>query len=370
MNSVFDATREIATAMWRALPGGHGSDPPAARIALWITVATLATVALLMSSIVVLHLRNGWLERRRKRWEGRWLVQLLDPDGNGALNRIRSSQFTTFVELWNHIHDSMRGDVRHSLVQLSRNAGAVDLALARLRHGNLGERISSAHFLGNHMEMRAIPDLSSLASNPDPFLSLTCTRALVQIEQGTQLPRRLPDLLGREDWPLPVVHDILSSIAPDILSSHMPGILLRWNPEPPPRALRGIAFLHEDVRAALIETLFDRTPPPSPEAEAALLREIHAPSQLHLIRRGLDSPHWPVIVSALNRLASMGSREDVPRLLELLGHREWWVRYRAARALVMMPDMKPIEVELMATRHPDRYGREMLRYALAERNLR
>lgn len=366
----FDATWEIVRAIWRGLPGGHASDPLAASVALWITVATLATVAVLMASIVILHLRNGWLERRRKRWEGRWLVQLLDPDGNGTLDRIRSSQFAPFVELWNHIHDSMRGDVRRSLIQLSRNAGAVDLALARLRHGSLGERISSAWFLGNHLETRAIPILASQASNPDPFLSLTCTRALVQIEQGTQLPRLLPDLLRREDWPVPVVHDILSSIDPDILSSHMPGILLRWYPEPSPRAIRCIAFLHEDVRAALVDALFDRTPPPSPDAEAALLREIHDPSQLHLVRKGLESPHWPVIVSALNRLASMGSREDVHRLQELLGHREWWVRYRAARALVMMPDMKPIEVELMATRHPDRYGREMLRYALAERNLR
>jgi len=77
-----------------------------------------------------------------------------------------------------------------------------------------------------------------------------------------------------------------------------------------------------------------------------------------------------VVVAALNTLALLGSREDVPKLLQLLGHKEWWIRYRAARALVMLPDMKPIEAELLASRHEDRYGREMLRYALSERNMR
>jgi len=374
MNSPSEASgigsvHDLVAGFWSTLPGSHAHDPLPSQAALWISLLTLVATLLLMASIVILHLRNGWVERRRKRWSDLWLLQLLDPEEHGAIAPIRIPQFVPFALLWNHVHDSMRGEMRRSLIKLSRKAGAADLALERLQRGSMAEKILSATFLGNHLDNDAVVALSAFASSSDPFLSLPCARALVKIAPTIQLPRLLPDFLRREDWPFPLVHDILSTVDPDILSSHLPGVLLRWYPEPSPRAIRSLALVHEDVRTSLIDAIFQRTTPPSPEAEAALLREIHDPAQLPLVRRGLESPHWSVIVAALNRLVNMGSREDVPRLTELLGHKEWWVRYRAARVLVMLPDMKPIEVELLATRHADRYGREMLRYALAERNL-
>lgn len=361
---------EVAATAWRILPGTRSDDPLAARIALWITLATFATIVLLTLSILVLHRRNVLREQRDKRWRDRWLVQLLDPEGSGGIASLRPRQLPLFQSLWNHVHASMRGDIRRSIVAASRNAGTIPLSLARLRHGSLGERILSATFLGNHQETAAIEPLAAMAESPDSFLSLACTQALLRIDPPHQLPRLLGTLLRREDWPLPQVHDILSEVDAELLSAHLPGAFLRWYPEPSPRSLRLLSLVHEDVRVAIVDILSGRRQPPTPEAQAAMLREIRSPTQLHLVRRGLDSTHWPVVVAALNTLAQLGSREDLPRLSELLGHKEWWVRYRAARAIVLLPDVKAIEAELMATRHPDRFGREMLRYALAERNMR
>lgn len=355
---------------WNTFPGGRPTDPLPSRLALWLLLVSLIMVIFLAISIVVLNLRNERADRWRKRWSDLWLLQLLDPNGYGRIAPLRRSQQPAFAELWNHVHDSMRGDIRQTLISMSRQSGSVEIALALLQHGRIAQQIPAAMFLGNHLASEAVPVLSSFVSAPDAFLSVACARALVQIDPIGQLPHLLGEFLHRAEWPLPVVHDILSAIDPEILSAHLPGFLLRESPEPSPREIRFLDLVHEDVRTSLIDALFQRPKPLRPETEAALLREIRSPTQLPLVRKGLGSPHWPVVVAALSNLATMGSREDISRLTELLGDKEWWIRYYAARALVALPDMKPIEAELLATRHPDRYGREMLRYALAEMNLK
>lgn len=355
--------------VWILLPGGGPDAPLPARIALVLFLLTTATVALLAVAIVALHARNDRVKRREKQWSDRWFLHLIDPENYGPLAPLKSNQLLPFGALWTHIHDSMRGEIRGSLVEISRRAGTVPLCMKALRGGGRKERILAAGLLGNHLEVQAIPLLQPMAEDPDPFLSLACARALLRIAPAAQTPRLLPSLLGRGDWPLPVVHDLLSDLDPDLLSAHLPSILLGWRPAPPPRAIRMLSLAREDVRVSLIETILRRSAALPPESEAALLREVIDPAQIQFVRQGLDSPHWPVVVAALNTLVRLGTREDIPRLTELVGHREWWVRYRAARAIVLLPGMKAIEVELLATRHPDRFAKEMLRFALAERNL-
>lgn len=351
------------------LPGGGPQAPIPVRIALVLLLLTTATVVLLAVAILVLHLRKDHLKRQEKRWSDAWFLQLIDPQAHGPIPPLRPLQLRAFGTLWTHIHDSMRGEVRSRLIEASRLAGTIPLCMEAMRSGGRGDRIVAAGLLGNHLAETAVPLLQPLVEDPDPFLSLTCARALLKIAPAYQTPRLLPSLLRREDWPLPVVHDILSDLDPDLLSAHLPAILLSWSPGPPPRAIRLLGLAREDVRVAILESLLSRTPPLPPEAQAALLREVIDPSQVRYVRAGLDSAHWPVVVAALNAMARLGSREDLPRLAELAGHREWWVRYRAARAIVALPGLKAIEVELLATRHPDRFAKEMLRYALAERNM-
>lgn len=361
---------DAALHLWSILPGGRPGSPLASRIGLWLTVLTIAAVLFLTLSIVAMNVRNGWLARRRKRWTDRWLLQLMDPATHGPIQPLRASQLQEFQELWNHVHDSVRGDVRRSLIASSRDAGSIPLSLERLKRGGLAQKILSAAFVGNHGAREAIDLLAPMVASPDPFLSLSAARSLILIDPVAQAPLLIPQLLRRESWPLPLVYDIVSSIDPEPRSSHLQDALMGWRPEPTPRGLRFLSLVNEDARASIIDALANRSSPVQLETLAALLREVRSPHQLHLVRSGLESSHWPVVVAALNTLALLGSREDIPKLLELLGHKEWWIRYRAARALVMLPDMKPIEAELLASRHGDRYGREMLRYALSERNMR
>ncbi len=352
------------------IPGAQSRDPILGQITFWLFVVSLLAVLVFTFSILILHRRNNRRLQDEKHWKDAWLLQLLDPTHHGELQRIERHQILAFAELWSRVHGSVRGEFREGLLEASRKAGTVDHCLRMLRRGSIREKLRATELLGDHLSLEAVPLLLPLARGRDPFLSLAATHALLQIDPRHHFPSHLHDLLAREDWPIARIHDVLSEIDPELLAAHLPGHLLRWSPAPPPRALRTLDLLPEDSRSQLIQAVFQRAEGLAPETEAALLREIRTTEHLDLVRRGLKSPHWPVVVAALNTIAKLGTREDLPQLTELLSHAEWWVRYRAALAMVRLPGFKPIELELLAMRHPDRYGREMLRFALAEGNLR
>jgi HEAT repeat protein len=67
-------------------------------------------------------------------------------------------------------------------------------------------------------------------------------------------------------------------------------------------------------------------------------------------------------------LGRIGEHSDVNRLIPLLADAEWWVRYRAAQALVGVPFLSMAEIELLRHNLADRFARDMLAQALAERH--
>jgi hypothetical protein len=66
----------------------------------------------------------------------------------------------------------------------------------------------------------------------------------------------------------------------------------------------------------------------------------------------------------------MGRPEDAGRLEKLLGDEEWWVRYRAAKAVVRLPRMSALDLEQIRRRLQDQYARDILGQAMAEAGIR
>ena len=62
--------------------------------------------------------------------------------------------------------------------------------------------------------------------------------------------------------------------------------------------------------------------------------------------------------------------EHMGRLERLLSDAEWWVRYRAAKALVRLLGVDPSELECIRLRLHDRYAKDILEQAVAESRVR
>lgn len=85
-----------------------------------------------------------------------------------------------------------------------------------------------------------------------------------------------------------------------------------------------------------------------------------------LVRPYLGHPVSFVRVQAVSALGRLRVPGDEWQIVARLDDREWWVRYRAAHALVAMPNMSRTVLALLARTHPDRYARGALAQVLSE----
>ena len=75
-------------------------------------------------------------------------------------------------------------------------------------------------------------------------------------------------------------------------------------------------------------------------------------------------------MQAAKLLGRMGRTEDAGRLEKLLADKEWWVRYRAAKALVRLPGVTVADLEQIRLSLQDHYARDILDQAIAEAGAR
>jgi HEAT repeat protein len=84
------------------------------------------------------------------------------------------------------------------------------------------------------------------------------------------------------------------------------------------------------------------------------------------VRPLLGHYDWQVRVQAAKALGRIGAVEDVGRLAALLSDREWWVRYRAAQALLELPWLGDPELAALQASLTDRFAADILAQAIAE----
>jgi len=68
-------------------------------------------------------------------------------------------------------------------------------------------------------------------------------------------------------------------------------------------------------------------------------------------------------------LGHIGEPDDQQRLTAMMSDRDWWVRYRSAQALLALPGAEAAALAQARAKLDDRYARDMLDHAWAERAL-
>jgi len=96
------------------------------------------------------------------------------------------------------------------------------------------------------------------------------------------------------------------------------------------------------------------------------MRLVKVPDGLQAIRQLAQHPAWQVRNQVCVTLARMGDASDLPLLTQLLMDSQWWVRYRAAQALVGLPFIDRETLKTIIAALPDRYARDMAQQVFAE----
>ena len=343
--------------------------------ALRLGIVALATSLCLLLSIAFMRARLLRREARARMLAARWHPLLAECAEHvpATLPPLAADDMEAFLVLWCHALESLRGQAQEHLRALARCLG-VEIHLQKmLRSRRLQMELLAVVCFGHLRSRDVIPQLLGLLRDGPSVISSTAARALMRIDPAIAMPHVLETTARREDCALANVVPAFTESDPaevgPVLAAAIGIELYKERRGVRAGGVARLIRLHvaahaAALRAALLEVLATAE---SPSALVAALDALSHPEDAQHARRLLGHMHWPVRAAAARALGRFGTAEDFAALCDALSDPNWWVRYRAARALCALPRADPAALGAVAARLTDRFAADTLREALSER---
>lgn len=336
------------------------------RLALWAGIgASLFTIAI-TCLIVAVRMQRYLRERHEQRFRELWwpiLMLTVAEAPPAALPTLARADHWLFIKMWNQLQETLRGEASGRLAALAERLQCERIALRMLGSRNLTRRLFAILTLGHMRALAGWDPLVGQLNQPGRTSSLYAARALIQIELREGVRLVVPRLLQRDDWEMSRIAFLLQEYRETLgaeLLQHLPATPLQRLP----RALQLAEALHLHVSPDLMLPWLD---PGQPAALLrAALRLANGSEVLPFVRELARHPDWGVRVQAAHTLGRVGQPEDVATLTAMLSDPQWWVRYRAAGALVNLPFVSRAQLRASIADLQDRYAREIFTQVFAE----
>lgn len=342
-------------------------------LAFWVGTAVLGLTVLLLSQVLLMRALLHRRQRRRERLLARWrpLIMRGVSGRSVGLPELQRGDFADFAQLWIHFHEVLGGESRERLNQIGRAVGLAEMASERL-DSKVGEaQLLAILTLGHLGERTAWERLLDLAEHPNLVTSITAARALVLIDADEAMPLLAPIIERRDDWPLARIGAILHEAGPDAVSLPLVNVVTQAEWGRMARLIRLLKYTEGRLTLTVVRAVTRCTS--DPDIVAACLQLIRLLPGLpdkrdaEVARRFLQAEDWRVRVQAALALGRVGVAEDRAALAALLTDRQWWVRYRAAQALLELPGASHEGMLEVLARQTDPFARDMLSQVLAVR---
>jgi HEAT repeat protein len=325
-----------------------------------------ALLTLIVGHLVLVRVAATVRLRRQRDLERVWLPLLMHalaqvPD---ALPRLSWRDTAMFLSLWNRLNDAIKGGSNESLHRLAMKL-ELDRAARRLfAHGRLRDKLLAIATAGRLRDRAMWSDLTRAVSSRDLDLSLAAACALVRIDGQAAITLLLPIIAKRDDWPPSTVALILEEAGAEVISEPLVKAVHDADPKDAHRLIRYLGLAHPDITRTLLHTLIREVT--SVESVMACLRVFTDSADVDGVRRHLNHTRWEVRVRAVKALEQIGTVRDVEPLVAMLSDFEWWVRYRAARALCTLLSSDIDSIKRLRAQHTDPFARDILTHVLAE----
>lgn len=344
------------------------STPISVHFAFLAAIAAGMLAGLLLIVAAVLRLLLVRRERSAARSSARWHMLLLEAVDRPLrpMPRVGRREAVPVLILWNRLYESVRGPMQEKLRNVARRTELDVLVAGMLRRGDRTHRLIAVTTAGNLGIPGMWDQLLSTAQSSSPTLSASAARALVRVDRVRAVTVVAELLANRADWHPARVGPIFSEAGPELalaLAERLPSA----HHADQVRLIR--LFETAKCRDVLPAVRHQLDTAEDGDVIAACLRvlsEFRDPRDAWVVRRFLSHEASFVRVQAAAALGKLGVRSDEHRLINLLTDPEWWVRYRAAQALVSFPFLSADHLRSVCTGHHDRYARDALRQALAE----
>jgi hypothetical protein len=194
----------------------------------------------------------------------------------------------------------------------------------------------------------------------------------MRIDTEEAVNRDLRMIAEREDWSPIFVAEVLQGLDADTLSVPLCSLVRECHENglherQMARLISYLIFSHVYDHTSLITSIICESR--EKEVLIACLRLVQDDSVLGRVRELAWDERWEVRLQVVLTLGRLGHAEDEKILINALNDTDWWVRYRAASALVNMPDVTPKEINKLAETLPNPFARDILKQVKAEMDL-
>lgn len=289
-----------------------------------------------------------------------------------AIEPLPNQDLPHFLFLWNYLHESLRGNSKEHLNALAQNLKIDSTTYKMLRSRSLRNQILAINTFGNLRELKAYDEIKKLIYHRDPIISLWAWRALFRIDFEKTLENHFSIIAERKDWSPTFVVKVLFELDKDLLSEPLVRLVEESNEKQicerqMARLVSYLTVVHISSFSPLINKMLAESN--QTEVIIACLRLVKSDESLLRVRELLKSERWEIRLQVVQTLGRLGHDEDIELLIQSLNDLDWWVRYRAASALMIMPSMTERKIADLAENLPNEFARDILRQVLAENRL-
>jgi HEAT repeat protein len=238
------------------------------------------------------------------------------------------------------------------------------MARRRLARGDALDRLLALRTFGYLARPEDYPEVVRWLDDRRTYLCIAAARALVQMDPHRAPGDLLPRLARRVDWPVALFASTLAGAGPEATARQLREVLRGLPVTPLVRLLPLVTVVDgrtaDEILGELLASSSD------PEILCAALKRAESPRLLPHVRRACAHPEWAVRTQAAAVLGRVGEKADRQPLLLLLCDPGWWVRYRAAQALLSGRFGTAKEIAALVPGLGDRYAHDILEHVLAE----
>ncbi len=334
-------------------------------LARWLAWSTLGLVALTVMGLLLLR----WVRWRRAprlaAFEAEWLPRLMGCALGEAVAAVPLARWQRwpFMKLWLHAQMSLRGESRTRLAALGRAMGCTDMALQRARSGHAPERMVGMLALGFLGDTDRVPLLSQRLAEGGAHSPVYAARALLEIDAIAHV-----DAVAQALQTSPGLDMSLASVMLQPFRAQLAQALLC---KPPcPGETRALSWLRlaRALRLQIPSVVLAPFVRQDEDIECliAAIRLVQGEQGAGLLVAQAGHADWRVRAQVARALCFVGGASEQDVLTRLLSDTQWWVRYRAAQALLRLPGMDAMQLLACAQATQDRYALSMAQSVIAE----
>jgi HEAT repeat protein len=340
------------------------------RIVVDLAILTALANLVLLGALMLLRALRSLRLRRHQRLRQRWLPLLARAASgthtSNTLAPLARRDLLAWLREFNAMHDCVRGSGAAGLNALAERLHISQRLKPLLSTRSVQRRIIAVIAAGNLRDRAARDAIERELWSENLLLSLLGLRALIRIDGPSALPLVRRALTERESLRPEQVARYLADIGARELAAPLEELVLTT----PPESLAKLVPLLRAIDRAAAQRILTRLLADSKNdrTTAECLRLIEDRNGLESVRRNLTHVRWHVRMLATSALGRVGEASDASRLEALLRDSSWWVRNRAAKARITLATRMREALDGLASRIDDRYGREALVQAIAERD--